>query len=197
MRDPFESYKMYNALKLHFESDSYNALKYNFKTSVTPKSFFNRKDKYFFAKLANTYEDNLRDFYVANFKNDVKYVGDMLNEDGARHYKNHLKIIQSLHRQFEVDINKLAEENVPFDNMFISEDGQFPLVIRVWMQEEICLETLVILNSMLGFMHRESEKISDTIMWPDIKRKIEKYTPFVNFRSDVCKNILIKTFTTK
>lgn len=197
MRDPFESYKMYNALKLHFESDSYNALKYNFKTSVTPKSFFNRKDKYFFAKLANTYEDNLRDFYVANFKNDVKYVGDMLNEDGARHYKSHLKIAQSLHRQFEVDINKLAEENVPFDRMFISEDGQFPLVVRIWMQEEICLETLVILNSILGFIPRESEKISDTIMWPDIKRKIEKYTPFVSFRSDLCKNILKKRFTTK
>lgn len=197
MRDPFESYKMYNALKLHFESDSYNALKYNFKTSVTPKSFFNRKDKYFFAKLANTYEDNLKDFYVANFKNDVKYVGDMLNEDGARHYKGHLKIIQSLHRQFEVDINKLAEENIPFDRMFISEDGQFPLVVRIWMQEEICLETLVILNSILGFIPRESEKISDTIMWPDIKRKIEKYTPFVSFRSDLCKNILKKRFTTK
>lgn len=197
MRDPFESYKMYNALKLHFESDSYNALKYNFKTSVTPKSFFNRKDKYFFAKLANTYEDNLRDFYVANFKNDVKYVGDMLNEDGARHYKSHLKITQSLHRQFEVDINKLAEENIPFDRMFISEDGQFPLVVRIWMQEEICLETLVILNSILGFIPRESEKISDTIMWPDIKRKIEKYTPFVSFRSDLCKNILKKRFTTK
>jgi hypothetical protein len=188
---------MYNALKLHFESDSYNALKYNFKTSVTPKSFFNRKDKYFFAKLANTYEDNLRDFYVANFKNDVKYVGDMLNEDGARHYKSHLKITQSLHRQFEVDINKLAEENVSFDRMFISEDGQFPLVVRIWMQEEICLETLVILNSILGFIPRESEKISDTIMWPDIKRKIEKYTPFVSFRSDLCKNILKKRFTTK
>jgi len=197
MRDPFESYKMYNALKLHFESDSYNALKYNFKTSVTPKSFFNRKDKYFFAKLANTYEDNLRDFYVANFKNDVKYVGDMLNEDGARHYKSHLKITQSLHRQFEVDINKLAEENVSFDRMFISEDGQFPLVVRIWMQEEICLETLVILNSILGFIPRESKKISDTIMWPDIKRKIEKYTPFVSFRSDLCKNILKKRFTTK
>ena len=168
----------------------------NYKFSVIT-SFFNRKDKYFFAKLANTYEDNLKDFYVANFKNDVKYVGDMLNEDGASHYKNHLKITQSLHRQFEVDINKLAEENVPFDTMFQSEEGQFPLVVRIWMQEEICLETLVILNSILGFIPRESEKISDTIMWPDIKRKIEKYTPFVNFRSDVCKNILIKRFTTK
>ena len=55
MNDPFESYKLYNALKLHFETDGYDAIKYHFKTSVKPTSFFKRKDKFFFAKLAKTY----------------------------------------------------------------------------------------------------------------------------------------------
>ena len=64
MNDPYESYKLYNALKLHFETDSYDALKYNFKTSIKPQSFFNRKDKYFFAKLAKTYGKHLKDFYI-------------------------------------------------------------------------------------------------------------------------------------
>ena len=64
MNDPFESYKLYNALKLHFES-SYDAIKYNFKTSIKPQSFFKRKDKYFFAKLASTYGTDLKDFYIA------------------------------------------------------------------------------------------------------------------------------------
>jgi hypothetical protein len=63
------------------------------------------------------------------------------------------------------------------------------------MQEEITLETVVILDSYLGFMDRESKKISDTIIWPDIKRKIEKYKPFVNFDVDKFKNILLKRFT--
>jgi hypothetical protein len=57
--DPFESYKLYNALKLHFES-GYDAVKYNFKSNVTPKSFFNRKDKYFFAKLAKKHNKELK-----------------------------------------------------------------------------------------------------------------------------------------
>ena len=57
MNDPFESYKLYNALKLHFETDGYDAIKYHFKTSIKPTSFFKRKDKFFFAKLAKTYED--------------------------------------------------------------------------------------------------------------------------------------------
>ena len=42
MIDPFESYKLYNALKLHFET-GYDAVKYNFKSNVTPQSFFKRK----------------------------------------------------------------------------------------------------------------------------------------------------------
>ena len=75
MVDPFESYKLYNALKLHFESD-YDAIKYNFKSNVTPNSFFKRRDKYFFAKIARNQKD-LLNYYVFNFIEDVKYIGDM------------------------------------------------------------------------------------------------------------------------
>ena len=32
--EPFEAYSYYLAIKLHFESDSYDAPKYNFKTSA-------------------------------------------------------------------------------------------------------------------------------------------------------------------
>ena len=63
------------------------------------------------------------------------------------------------------------------------------------MQEEIHLETVVILNSILEFIPRESKKIKDTIIWPDQKRLIEKYTPFVKFNMDKCKTLCIKTFT--
>ena len=157
MKDPFESYKLYNALKLHFETDSYDAIKYNFKTSVKPQSFFKRKDKYFFAKIANTY-DNLLEFYVANFKNDVKYVGDMLNEGGERYYRDHKKVLESLSYTFENDINKLAEDN-QFDSLLEANDNEHPLIIQLWMQDEIQLETVVIVDSITGFMDRESKKI--------------------------------------
>jgi len=195
MNDPFESYKLYNALKLHFESDSYDALKYNFKTSVKATSFFKRKDKFFFAKLAKTYEKDLKEFYVANFKNDVKYVGDMLNEGGERYYRDHKKVMESLSYQFENDINKLHEMDVEFDSLLEAEENNHPLIVRLWMQDEILLETVVILDALTGFVERENKKISDTIIWPDIYRKIMKYKPFVKFNRDKCINLLKKTFT--
>ena len=195
MIDPFESFKLYNALKLHFESDGYDAFKYNFKTNVKATSFLKRKDKYFFAKVARQYEKDMMGYYVSNFKNDVSYVGDMINTYGENNYSEHKRIQESIHRVFAVDINILSEQNVDFDKLFESEDGQYPLVTRLWISEEISLETVVILNSILGFIPRESGKISDTIMWPNIKRKIEKYTPFVNFNEIKCKNLLQKGFT--
>jgi len=195
MNDPFESYKLYNALKLHFETDGYDAIKYHFKTSVKPTSFFKRKDKFFFAKLAKTYEKELKEFYIANFKNDVKYVGDMLNEGGEKYYRDHKKVMESLTYQFQTDINKLNDMDVSFDSLLEAEDNNHPLIIKLWMQEEILLETIVILDSILGFVERENEKITDTIIWPDIYRKIMKYKPFVKFDRNKCLNLLKETFT--
>ena len=195
--DPFDSYKLYNALKLHFETDSYDAVKYNYKSNVTPNSFFKRKDKYFFAKLAKKYDKNLKEFYISQFKNTEKYVGDMMDEEAEKNYLDYKRIQESIHRVFSIDINKLDDHlcGADFDKLFESYDGQQPLVIKLWMQEEISLETVVILNSILGFIPRESKKISDTIIWPDTRRLIEKYTPFVNFDVDKCKNLLTKRFT--
>ena len=90
MIDPFESYKLYNALKLHFETD-YDAVKYNFKSNVSSQSFFKRRDKYFFAKIAKHYEKDLKGYYVANFKHGVSYVGEMVNEVGEKNYIEHKK----------------------------------------------------------------------------------------------------------
>jgi hypothetical protein len=194
MSDPFESYMLYNALKLHFES-SYDAVKYNFKSNVTPSSFFKRKDKYFFAKLAKKYNGELKDFYISQFINTEKYVGDMMDEEADQNYKDYKRIQESIHRVFSIDINRLTEENVPFDYLFKATDNAHPLVVKLWLREEISLETVVILNAIFKFIDRESKNISDTIIWPDTRRLIEKYEPFVNFNRDKCLNLLTKGFT--
>ena len=194
MNDPYESYKLYNALKLHFETDSYDAIKYNYKTSIKPQSFFNRKDKYFFAKLAKTYGKNLKEYYIANFKMDVKYVGDMLNEGGETNFKQHMKIRESIHREFQKDINSLVDMDKEFDSFFEANQTH-PLIIKLLMREEVNLETVVILDSILGFMDREGSKITETIIWPDIYRKVMKYKPFVDFNKSKCVDIIKKRFT--
>lgn len=189
MVDPFESYKLYQALKLHFEGN-YDAIKYNFKTNASPNSFFKRKDKYFFAKIARNQKD-LMNYYVFNFIEDVKYIADM--ED--KHYAKHKKIHDSLTRTFQDDINKLSEEH-SFDELLTAGDNnQAPKIIEKWMHEEITLETIVIMNALTNFVHWEGKKITETIFWPDLSRKITKYEPFVKYDREKYINIVKKAFT--
>lgn len=190
MIEPFEAFRYYQALKLHFESDSYDAVKYNYKTSAKPQSFWKRKDKYFFAKTGNKFNKipDLINFYVAHFINDVKWIGEM---DKDEQYTAWQKVMQSLSYRFETDINKLAEEVESFDELF--QGDPHPLVITKLLEDEISLETVVILDRLTGFVQRS--KISETIIWPDLKRKILKYRPFVNVDEFKLKKVLLKVFT--
>ena len=192
MMDPFDVYKLYNALKLHFEQDSYDAIKYNYKTTVNPNSFFKRKDKYFFAKLGKNQKD-LQNFFVFNFIEDMKYVGDMMDIEGQQNYTKHKKIHESIHREFEKDINTITEQ---FDNLLVVHTiNTPPKIIEMWMEEEVSLETVVILNSLTDFIRVEGKKITETLFWPDVSRKIIKYGPFVNFSKEKCLDIIKKRFT--
>ena len=190
--DPFEVYKLYNALKLHFEQDSYDAVKYNFKTTVNPQSFFKRKDKYFFAKLGKNQKD-LQNFFVFNFIEDMKYVGDMMDIEGQQNYTKHKKIHESLTREFEKDINTMTGQ---FDDLLVVNNiNTPPKIIEMWMEEEVSLETVVILDSLTDFVYWEGKKITETLFWPDVSRKIKKYSPFVNFNREKCLDIVKKRFT--
>ena len=192
MMDPFDVYKLYNALKLHFENDSYDAVKYNFKTTVNPNSFFKRRDKYFFAKIGKNQKD-IQNFFVFNFIEDMKYVGDMMDIEGQNNYTKHKRIHESLSREFEKDINTLDTD---FDNLLVVNNiNTPPLIIERWMEEDVSLETVVILNSLTGFVNKEGHKITETLFWPDVSRKITKYSPFVNFEKDKFIQIVKKRFT--
>ena len=66
--EAYEAYKIYHALKLHFNSD-YDYNKYNGKAKVTVDSYLKRKDKPFFAKVARKYmtPENTKNFFISNF----------------------------------------------------------------------------------------------------------------------------------
>ena len=54
----YEAYCLYNSLKLHFNSDSYDYFRYNGKISSSIEAFENRKDKYHFYKLSRRFAND-------------------------------------------------------------------------------------------------------------------------------------------
>ena len=192
--DSFDSYRLYQSLKLHFETDSYDAVKYNFKTSATPQSFFKRRDKFFFAKVGKkvSNQQELVNFYVANFINEVAWVGEMVNEEGERNYAQYKKIHESLSYNFKNDINNLDGS---LDDLLTAVNGEHPPIIKRYLQGDILLESVAILNKMTGFMNRANKQITETLLWPDVYRKVTKYQSFVNPDVKKCKKIVLEGFT--
>lgn len=177
----YEAFGIYESLKLHFTKDSYDYFKYNGKTNHSVQSFENRKDKYFFYKLSrkHTNKDELVDFLVANFLEDEKvWVGKLLDDDSEEVFRKRQKVLQSLGYTFENDCRKLLEDVKNPDDL-IYTDGDYPILLTKVLRKEVSLETLVILDKILGFMPMWDRKIADTIRYPDFRHKLKKYAAFM------------------
>lgn len=185
----FAAFALYHSLKLHF-SGSYDYIKYNGKTNVSKQTFSVRKDKYTFYRLSRKYPiEDLKNFYISNFIADNgKWVGDMTTSTGEENYKSWQKRNQSLTYQFENDLTGLFDKYKPVELIRVS-DG-YPKLLMELMEGNICIETLVIMNSIMGFLPMWREKIQDDIIWPNYEMRILKYTPFVQYQEQKCKEIL-------
>jgi hypothetical protein len=193
----FAAFALYNALKLHFTSSSYDYFKYHGKTNVSKDIFMRRKDKYSFYKLSRKYSlDELRNFFVANFVyGDSTWVGEMTGPNGEDVYKKWQKISQSLTYNFESDIVRILEQANSPDELMKVRSGGYPTLLVGAMQNSISIETLVILNDMMQFFSMWDKKISDDIIWPSWKLKCEKYAPFITYDKVKFKNILKEAIT--
>ena len=175
----FASFAMFNAIKLHFTTDSYDYIKYHGKTNVTKNNFSTRKDKYSFYKLSRRFSlDELKNFYVANFlAQDVNWVGDIMGPEGEENYKKWQKVTQSLSYVFKNDIEYLTE----IDGVFKSSGGGYPKFLVEVMRGKVSLETLVIMDDLSNFIPKWNKTITDDIVWPNIRRKCIKYKPFIQY----------------
>jgi hypothetical protein len=189
----YEAFGLYQSLKLHFTTDSYDYFKYNGVTNVTVTAFENRKDKYHFYKLSRKYtnKDDLINFTVANLVEDEKaWVGALLQEEADMNFRKRQKVIQSLSYTFENDC-KLIFRDCTNPNDALMTDGDYPLLLTKVLRKEVQIETLCILNQILGFFPMWTSKINDTIRWPAIRQKCIKYTAFIP-QDDVKYKLILK-----
>lgn len=190
----FEAYSLYNAIKLHFTTDSYDFFRYGGKTKSKLESFENRKDKYYFYKLSRKYpnKEEYVDFLVSNFAEKEKlWVGDLLSDEAYDNFSNKQKFIQSLSYKFENDCHTIFDE-LDNPNDAIKTNGEYPKLLTKAFRKEINFESLCILNGILNFLPMWKEKITDTIRFPQYAKKIEKFSCFLPKDNVKYKTILRK-----
>jgi len=101
------------------------------------------------------------------------------------------KVIQSMSYTFENECRDIFGE-VKNPNEILKTTGDYPVLLTKALRKEVSPETLIILNSILGFLPMWESKIADTIRWPDYLLKLKKYAAFLVFDSVKYKLILKK-----
>ena len=140
-----------------------------------------------------TNKEDLINFIVANLIEDEKsWVGALLQEEADMNFRKRQKVIQSLSYTFENDCKLIFEDCILNPNEVLMTDGDYPLLLTKTLQKDVQVETLCILNQILGFFPMWADKINDTIRWPAYRQKCVKYASFLPQDSVKYKLILKK-----
>jgi hypothetical protein len=191
----YQAYKMYLALRNHFQTDEYDAIKMRGRIRASKKTFAEKEGV--FKKLVKQYRDEeIADFFVANFVDGNRW-GGVYDSESASRYRQWLARRESLRYRFEQDLHALEQECVDagINNIMdalVSNDGQHPLIVRAYLRKTMSVETLVILNKLCNWIDPLDQVCGDTLIWPDLRRLIRKYSPFLKIKEDEYRRILGK-----
>ena len=189
---PFDAYRCYLSMKNHFTKDKYDYHKYRGKSRATVQSFYKRKDRFWFEKLArNKSDQEVVEFFVSNFITCTDpgklWIGEMI-KDGEGRYTEWKKRNQSLSYVFKEETESLFSDG-NFDSMFAVDGTRHPQILKEYLRKNISIETLVILDKILGFRDNFDSHLKDPV-WETVSMRIKKYSPFLNIDVQRYKQIL-------
>jgi len=194
-REGYDSYKLYLAMKLHFNSENYNFNQYNGNVKADLSSFMKRKDKFHFAKLARKYKDKLIDFYIANLSQGDYWAGELLEREAEERYTDWRKRRQKLSHMFEQEVKQLLEKKT-IQEVLTCTGGQHPYLLKQFLGKKISLETMCILDEITNYSLNWKKLISENIIYPDVHHRIDKYKSFLSYDQKKYKMKLIELCST-
>ena len=90
--------------------------------------------------------------------------------------------------------NVIDGDRIRFDDVFSVDSGQHPRLLRLLLSEQISIQSVIILDKVLGFVKRWDKEIKETIIWPEKSFKLKKLNPFIKFNLTKCKFIMKEVF---
>ena len=190
---PIEVYRTYLAFKNHFTKKNYDYFKYCGKTNASKDAFNKRKDRYFFERMSRKKNDEeIKHYFLANFVEcddpDALWIGDIIR-NGNEYHSSWLKRFQGLTYLFENESMFISKNN--FEDLFSIKGHSHPEILKRYLQGNISIESMVILDVMLNYSKKFDKKLLDPV-WETVGMKIQKYKPFLNINVDKFKKILLE-----
>ena len=189
-REGYDAYCLYLAINNHFYSESYDYFKYNGKVSAKLESFMKRKDKYHFAKLARKYNDELRDFLVANFSKKKYYVRDLLEMECEKNYIEFKKRKQKLTYLITEEMRYLFDKYKHIDFCIGIKDGQHSNILREYLGGRITAETFVAADKIFGIFNDYDTMVNENFIWPKTRKRLDSLAPFLELEDRKLQTVL-------
>ena len=189
-REGYDAYCLYLAINNHFYSDSYDYFKYNGKVSAKLESFMKRKDKYHFAKLSRKYNDELRDFLVANFSKKKYYVRDLLEMECEKNYIEFKKRKQKLTYLITEEMRYLFDKYKHIDFCIGIKDGQHSNILREYLGGRITAETFVAADKIFGIFNDYDTMVNENFIWPKERKRLDNLAPFLELEHRKLQTVL-------
>lgn len=193
-------FKTYLAFKLHFSKENYDFFEANGQGRSKEKSYQQRNDFYFFETLARKLKDEeIKEYMLASFvssENPEKvWIGDV-KRNGYNRWLVWQKLQGSLTYVFSSDCDELVKHmeihQYNFNQLFETTKGH-PPSLKLLFKQKICLETLLIMDMILGFGKVWDKELRDPL-WQKTSFKIKKYKPFLSIPVNKYKDILRNKF---
>jgi hypothetical protein len=175
-------------MKAHFSTGDYDFVTYKGKTRIKRDTFYKRKDRSFFVRLSRKYktEQEIKNYFVANFiKNKKGYIANFSNEN----YESWRLKRQNFFDMFEVEMKPLVEA---FENLFSVENEQHPKLMREFLGGRVSLETVIILDKLVGFNQAWNKELEDDIIWLDLRILMNNYERFLTIDQEQYRIRLLK-----
>ena len=185
--EPIDVYLMYCAMKAHFGKGDYDYIKYNGKTRISRKSFWKRKDRYFFVKLSKKYSNPkvVQNWFLANFIQDKRgYIANFNDEN----YESWKSWRENFLDEFATEMRPLVHN---FEPLFEQKDYEHPKLLKEYLGKRVSIETMIILDELLGYGKKWDKNLSEDIVWPDIKKLMNNYKRFLTLDVKQCRIYLL------
>ena len=117
------------------------------------------------------------------------WIGEIIRNGEGNYREWWQKKIQSLSYLFKEEVELFSDTD--FDALFRIEGSRHPEVLKMHLQGKISLETMIILDRILGYKSKFDKKLKDPV-WELTSMKMSKYSPFQILTYFVIKKFLNK-----
>ena len=182
-------YSTYLAFKQHFTNPQFDFFQYDGKVKVKEETYQQSRGFWFCETLAKKHTDQeIKEYMLATFvsaPDPTKVWLDAFKRDGRDNWLVWQKQQSGLSYTFQQDCQRLVDfmekKQCSFNSLFETMGGH-PPSLKLHIKQQICLESLIILDMVLGFMVHWDQRMKDPL-WSQLSFKIRKYKPFLSINT--------------